>query len=258
MRKFLFLSLIFTFLNLQVNAAALQANISKEGAAGINRIVDSETNLPVSGAKVTLPQKNYSTNTNQDGTFDLNAHIDGSTILSVEKEGYKPFSLTINEKIASRPIIVGIEKTNPMNITIDKDMFHLGDNNYSDLSANAGEFRVKCVGPYYTKNIKINQATDKTYLVIGSIIGIDTKLARSMGQNKIIQAYASPPEVFFNGNKIAEIQLNGDGQKVKIPKNLIKVGQNNEITIKTGRNLMQTAYIDYDDIEFANLSIETN
>ena len=30
----------------------------------------------------------------------------------------------------------------------------------------------------------------------------------------------------------------------------------NEITIKTGRNLMQTAYIDYDDIEFINLFLE--
>ena len=144
-----------------------------------------------------------------------------------------------------------------MNITIDKDMFHLGDNNYSDTSANAGEFRVKCVGPYYTKNVKISQATDSTYLVIGSIIGVDTKMARSMGQNRIANAYASAPEIYFNGNKIAEIQLNGDGQSFKIPKNLIKSGQNNEITIKTGKNLMQTSYIDYDDIEFMNLSIET-
>ena len=95
------------------------------------------------------------------------------------------------------------------------------------------------------------------YLVIGSIIGVDTKMARSMGQNKIIQAYASPPEIFFNGNKIAEIQLNGDGQRFKIPRNLIRADKN-EITIKTGRNLMQTAYIDYDDIEISNISLETH
>lgn len=31
----------------------------------------------------------------------------------------------------------------------------------------------------------------------------------------------------------------------------------NEITIRTGRNLKQTAYIDYDDIEFMNLSIQS-
>jgi hypothetical protein len=59
---------------------------------------------------------------------------------------------------------------------------------------------------------------------------------------------------FFNGNKISEIQINGDGQKIRIPHNLIK--KINEVTIKTGRNLMQTSYIDYDDIEFMNLIIE--
>ena len=77
-----------------------------------------------------------------------------------------------------------------------------------------------------------------------------------MGQNSIVHAYSSPPEIFFNGNKIAEIQLNGDGQRFKIPKNLIRLHQNNEITLKTGRNLMQLSYIDYDDIEFMNLYIE--
>ena len=257
MRKFLIILLNFLFFNLVANAVPLQANISKEGESGINKIVDAQTNQPIQGARVTLPQKNYSTVTNSNGMFDLKADITGNTILSVEKDGYRPFSLTIDERIASRPIVVGIEKSNSMNLTIDADMFHLGDNNYSESSANAGDFRVKCVGPYYSKKIKIVSATDSTYLVIGSIIGIDTKMARSMGQNKIVHAYASSPEIFFNGSKIAEIQLNGDGQRFKIPKNLIKIGQNNEITIKTGRNLMQTAYIDYDDIEFINLSIET-
>jgi len=76
-----------------------------------------------------------------------------------------------------------------------------------------------------------------------------------MGQNRAPNAYASPPEVYFNGNKIAEIQINGDGQKIRIPSNLIKRGAN-DVTIKTGRNLMQTSYVDYDDIEFMNLSIE--
>lgn len=258
MRKLLILTFTFLFFSLSANSAPLQANISKEGEAGVNKIVDAETNMPIKGARVSLPQKNYSTVTNSDGTFNLKADISGATILSVEKEGYSPFSLTVDERIASRPIVVGIEKTNPMNLTIDKDMLHLGDNNYSDTSANAGDFRVKCVGPYYTKNIKIAKASNNTYLVIGSIIGVDTKMAQSMGQNKISVAYSSPPEIFFNGNKIAEIQLNGDGQRFKIPRNLIKVGQNNEITIKTGRNLMQMAYIDYDDMEFMNLSIESN
>lgn len=82
-------------------------------------------------------------------------------------------------------------------------------------------------------------------------------MARSLKQNSIVNSYASPPEVYFNGSKIAEIQLNGDGQRIKIPNNLIRSGQINEVTIKTGRNMKQTAYIDYDDIEIMNLSIQT-
>ena len=87
-------------------------------------------------------------------------------------------------------------------------------------------------------------------------ISFSPNMARTMGQNRHPNAYASPPEVFFNGNKIAEIQINGDGQKIKLPPNLIHKNGINEITIKTGRNLMQTSYVDYDDIEFMNLIIE--
>jgi len=168
--------------------------------------------------------------------------------------------VTIDQKMANTAIVLGIEKSTPKDITIDTNMFHLGDNNFSDVSANAREFRVKSIGPYYSKDFKVATLTPNSTsnLVIGSIIGVDTIMAKSMGQNKVTNAYASPPEVYFNGSKIAEIKVNGDGQKIKVPNNLIKPNQLNEVTIKTGRNMMQTAYVDYDDIEFMNLSIESN
>ena len=106
---------------------------------------------------------------------------------------------------------------------------------------------------FQLKNIKLNKPI---FLVIGSIIGIDTNMARSIGQNRISNAFASPPEIYFNGNLISEIQINGDNQRIRIPSQLIKRNQSNEVTIKTGRNLMQTAYVDYDDIEFMNLFFE--
>jgi hypothetical protein len=166
--------------------------------------------------------------------------------------------MTVSSKNLSAPLVIGIEKSNADGMVIDSNMYHLGDNNFSELSANAGEFRMATIGPFYTKrfvlkNIKLNKPV---FIVIGSIIGIDTELARSMGQNRIANAFASPPEVYFNGNKISEIQINGDGQRVRVPQSLIRKNQVNEITVKTGRNLMQTAYIDYDDIEFMNLFIE--
>ena len=138
-------------------------------------------------------------------------------------------------------------------------MFHLGDDNFSANSANSSEFKGKSIGPFYSKTFMIaaNALTKKNYLVIGSIIGIDTLMARSVRQNAIVNSFSSPPEVFFNGAKIAEIQLNGDGQRIMIPNRLLKPAQMNEITIRTGRNMKQTAYIDYDDIEFMNLSIQS-
>ena len=93
------------------------------------------------------------------------------------------------------------------------------------------------------------------YLVIGSIIGVDTEMARKMKQNTITNSYSSPPEVYFNGKKIAVIKLNGDNQKIKLPKSLIRPDDVNEITIQTGINLFQKARVDYDDIELMNLSI---
>lgn len=259
MRK-LFITLIII---LTVNSAAycdvFQGGVAKDGILGRNRIFDSATNAPIRGAKVTLPQDNYQTYTDANGNFALDADVNGQTVMSVEKPGYKPFSLTLDKAAAGKPILLGIEKATPHDITIDTSMFHLGDNSFSELSANAGEFHVQSIGPYYSKKIKIPTLSPGTHvnLIIGSIIGVDTLLAKSMGQNKVVNAYASAPEVYFNGNKIADIQINGDGQKIRVPYKLVKQNQMNEITIKTGRNLTQTAYVDYDDIEFANLSVET-
>ena len=92
-------------------------------------------------------------------------------------------------------------------------------------------------------------------MVIGSIVGLDTKLAKSMGQNKIQYAFSSPAEIYFNGKLIGELKINGDGQRVKIPNSLIIADEPNQITIKTGQNLMPSDHLDYDDIEIMNLSI---
>ncbi len=258
MKKFLSILIITFFITSPLYAATIQGAVSEQGSGTSSRIVDRNTGIGVSGAKVTLPKQRYSTQTDSDGYFELNTHIDGTTIMSVQKENYKPFSVTVNEQTLSAPIVIGIEKTNADGMVLDSNMYHLGDNNFSDLSANAGEFRMESIGPFYTKrfllkNVKFNKPV---FLVIGSIIGIDTNLARSIGQNRITNAFASAPEVYFNGNKISEVQINGDGQKIKIPPVLIRKNQVNEVTIKTGRNLMQTAYVDYDDIEFMNLFFE--
>ena len=259
MKRFLLILCICLISHNAVLSATVEGGVTKTGTGNASRIIDNTTNMPVPNAKVSLPKQNYTTYSDNDGAFNLNAKVNGTTVLSVEKDGYRPYSLTIDEKSAARPIIVGIEKSKPNDLVIENDMLHLGDDNYSPNSANSGEFRAKSIGPFYSKTFQIaaNAVSKTNYLVIGSIIGIDTLMARSLKQNSIVNSFASPPEVYFNGSKIAEIQLNGDGQRIKIPNNLIRNGQLNEVTIKTGRNMKQTAYIDYDDIEIMNLSIQS-
>ena len=249
----LFLNLLLPSFSDTIEGGVYERNILKQ-----NRIVDKTTGEGVGGAKITLPKENYSTKTNKDGYFELDTQINGTSIMSVTKDKYKPFSMTINSKTFDKPLELAIEKSNAHALSIDSEMYHLGDGSYSDNSANASEFHSGAVGPFYTKKFNLKNINPRTpvYLVIGSIIGIDTLTARTMGQNGLPNAYASPPEVFFNGNKIAEIQINGDGQKIKIPPNLIRKNGLNEVTIKTGKNLMQSSYVDYDDIEFMNLLIE--
>lgn len=254
-----FLAILMLMFTTACSAEMLNGNVSKADMLKRNRIIDAKSGQAVAGAQVSIPAKGLSTTTDANGSFGIHAPIDNPTIMSVRKGGYKPYSMTLNSSTLEKPIVIGIEKSAPADIIIEQELLHLGDNSYSESSANAGDFRVAASGSFYSKqfNIPPFDASQEIYFKIGSIIGIDTKMARDLGQSKVTTAYASPPEVYFNNQKIAEIHINGDGQEIILPKGLIRFGGNNEITIKTGRNLFQMARVDYDDIEVMNLSIET-
>ena len=235
----------------------ITGEVSKETQKNVNQIYDAQTNVPIEGVIIKIPAQNYQTRTDKNGTFKLQTRINSPTIMSAEKTGYKPFSMTLKENDGT-PIQVAIEKTTPQDIIVDTDMIHIGDNSFSPRSANASDFSIHSSGPFYSKDFKIKllKAGEELFLIIGSIIGIDTIQAQKMGQSHVLTAYSSPPEIFFNGNKISDIKINGDNQKIKIPTGLIKFNQNNNVTIRTGRNLFKTTDIDFDDIEFTNLLFE--
>ena len=258
MKKILIILGLLIFAQIQnTYAEPLTGGISEVGLG--NKVVDAKTNAPISGAQIAIPKQGYKTYSDNNGNFSLNTEINDDTIMSVSKEGYRPFSITIDKNIAARPMVLGIQKSDAMDVVIDSEMLHLGDDNYSKDSANSGDFKLKSTGPAYRKTFMMtaNTLAYNNFLIIGSIIGIDTKMAKQMRQNQIRNSYASPPEVYFNGRKIAEIQLNGDNQRIKLPRALIRPNQLNEIIIQTGVNLFQRAYIDYDDIELMNISIQT-
>lgn len=256
----LFVSILTIYNFTPANATVLQGGVdTMTTRKSFCTVIDKATKKPIPNARVTVPAKGFTVYTDVNGHFELKTTINGLTILSVEKNNYKPFSMTLTREANYRPFVVEIETSTPFDIHIESEMCHLGDDNYSTASANAGQFRGRAVGSTFNKTIfiPVSVAGKQQYLVFGSIIGIDTAMARGLRQNSITTAFASPPSVYLNGKKIAEIQINGDNQKIRLPKNLIKYNQNNVITIKSGRNLMQTAYVDYDDFEFMNLSIES-
>ena len=69
-------------------------------------------------------------------------------------------------------------------------------------------------------------------------------------------ASSSPMEIFINNEKIGELKINGDNQKIPIPPNLLRKMASNTLTIKTGMNKSTTANTDYDDVELMNLFVD--
>ena len=260
MKKLCLIAILAVFLNIlpaSVFAAETITGAVKEDAlTGKHQVIDAYSGAPIGGAKVTIPSLGIKTTTDANGNFELKTNINKQVILSVEKGGYRPFSITIDKANTGSPMKLGIETAKSGDITIESSLCHLGDDNFSPNSANSGDFKAKAMGPFLTKRFDFGVLNkgEGAVLVIGSVVGLDTKLAKEMGQNQIASVWASPAEIFFNGQKIGELHINGDNQEVPIPSQLVK--QNNEITIKTGRNLFQHAYIDYDDIEIMNIRIE--
>ena len=123
MKKYLIIIAIFLFYINPAKPDVISGNIKEDvEATKKNQVVDSKTGMGVDKAKVSLPQKNFQTYSDKDGYFDLDAHINKKTILSIEKEGFNGFKaflqvtktktayiggmtpLCFNEKIGYDPI----------------------------------------------------------------------------------------------------------------------------------------------------------
>lgn len=236
----------------QLNGAVERQEILK-----MNTVSDNESGGGVSNAQVSVPSKNYLTHTDSSGKFEIPKNLSPPFVLSVKKKGYEPFSLTVRS-YGDAPFHLVINKDSDNKLAIDADTFHLGDNSFSEKSANAGDFKAKSVGTLYEKSffVKALSSDEKVHLTIGSIIGMDTKEARRLGQTRVNDAYSSSVKVFFNSNQVANLKVNGDNQRILIPKTFIRQNAKNVVKIVAGINQTQHNYVDYDDFEFTNLFLE--
>ncbi len=256
MKKIFAVLLIYSTLIPLAFGEVISGKINHDDINLKNKIIDSKTQNGISNAKISIPEAHFTTYSDKNGVFQLNVDLNQETVLFVQKDGYKDFSLTVDKNVINSPLKLGIEKTNPFDLQITQGLIHLGDNMFSDNSANSTDFRQNAEGAYLAREFKRPKTGSKQAVVvkIGTVIGLDTKKAKMMGQNKIAKVYSSPAEVFVNGNKIGLLDVNGDNFEFVIPNSILK--ENNELVIKTGRNLFQLDYVDYDDIELANVRIE--
>jgi hypothetical protein len=223
-----------------------------------NKVVDNKTGQAIPGASVSIPAKGIFTKTDGEGNFNLHANLSAPAIMAVTADGYKPFSLTITEEKTRAPLVISITKETGNEIIIDSALHHLGDGVYSAQSANADDFKTKYSGPYFSKKFYVDNIdkNSSAVLKIGSIIGLDTLMARKLGQGSIQDTFSSPTTIYLNSQKIGELKINGDGQKIIIPVQLLIPRAFNQIIIKTGQNMFVSSKIDYDDMEFMNLILE--
>lgn len=252
------LILIFLFVSCSTAYAfELNGGVEKQDIYKMNTVTDKASGYAVSDAMVSIPNKGYMTHSDSSGKFKLPPNLSPPFVLSVKKRGYQPFSLTVNS-YGNAPFNLGISKSAANKLAIEADTFHLGDNSYSESSANAGDFKIKSSGISYQKSVFVKNLDpgEKVIITIGSLIGVDTKEAKRLHQTKVIDAYSTPVKVFFNSNEVAHLKINGDNQKISIPRSFIRQNANNLIKIVAGINQTQTEYTDYDDFEFTNLFLE--
>jgi hypothetical protein len=245
------------FGNVQENEYNKNNVVTKGKPSGF--IKDSLTGNPVAGAQVSIPDRGVSTFTKADGSFKLDTSMQkGNFILSVKKDGYLPFALNASTNDFSQPFTLHVEKAQGQ-LIIDNNIHHLGDNNFSELSANAGNFRLPAEGAYYTKEFYIESLPQKGMtLRIGSLMGLDTIAALQAGQSNLGSTYSSPLLVYVNSVKVAEIAMNGNNKVIPIPKTVLKPHTKNLLVLQTGVNqtLSPVDPIDYDDMEFMNIILE--
>ena len=106
MKKFLMLIMLFGLISHNAIYAQnpISGKVNHDDLNYYNKIIDSTTQQPLSNAKITIPEIHYTTYSDKNGAFQLNADLTEKTVLFVEKDGYKVFSLTVDNSVLKNPL----------------------------------------------------------------------------------------------------------------------------------------------------------
>ena len=131
MKKVFIISIAYFAFIFGVNAEVISGKVNHDDLNLKNKIIDSKTKDAISNAKITIPEAHYTTFSDKNGLFQLNVDLNDETVLFVQKDGYKDFSLTVDKDVINKPLKLGIEKSNPYDMQITQGVIHLGDNMFS-------------------------------------------------------------------------------------------------------------------------------
>jgi len=258
--KSLYLFLIIACLGFFLTCNAqqtLQGRLEKEAEPVQDKlqgqVLDAGTGRPIVGATVTLPDQGFSMKTDANGEYQIPRELGkNALIMSVEKAGYIPFSISISENIPPKFYIRLSQQTQIL--VLDTQLRHLGDGSFSPASSAAFEFRKPPDGPALRIPFSLGGMIPSAspYLQIGSIVGLDTAMAHLLSHSNIKVA-ATPLLIKLNGSVIAQVQINGDNQKINVPRELLSPNETNTLEIESGYQYPEPGRIDYDDMELMHI-----
>jgi hypothetical protein len=232
----------------------LSAGVQLEVSAPIGSVISAHSGRPIGEAMVSIPELGIQFKADALGHFELPPLPNKPVIVHVQAPGYVAETRTLrgNPIIPFRFRLVESRQT----LVIDDTLRHLGDNNYSANSAAAGQFRAAGAGPVLMLPFYLPPtAGQQAILQIGSVIGLDTARAQSVGQSQL--AYSSSPSIVkLNGVQVAVLSLNGDRLRVQVPQGVLRPGAMNQVEIQAGYHTPGGTRIDFDDFELMSVFLE--
>ena len=95
-------------------AKALIGEISKQDyKTNRPQVIDSMTKAPINDAVVTIPTESQVDFTDENGFFKITPSSNKPVILSIQKEGYRPYSLTLQDGTLKGGLVFELKKSTP-------------------------------------------------------------------------------------------------------------------------------------------------
>ena len=198
------------------------------------QVIDRATGEPLANVAVDIPGAGVAVRTDSQGRFTLPENVPSDEILTAKLEDYTPYSQTTSQD--GGPMRVELERLDESTtLVLQSDVVHLGDDQYSEQSAGARDFRLRAQGREMVRQFRLERVPSQpAELVIGSLIGLDTAEAVRAGQSGIATADMSPMEIEINGQTIHTISVAADNIRIPLSPRYLRPGQNT-VVIRTGK-----------------------